>query len=99
MRSAVLWCGLMVACPGGAAWGDEQGFDTRGLALPTVKEYAAGVRRHDLDEDTRLVGWRLDDRWYFGRRKGDEDGFGFVWQRGDTQLSITTEGIGWRRQL
>ena len=62
-----------------------------------VEEYLAGVRQHGLDEDTRVVGWQIGENLYFGRRRGDIDDFGFVLQHGDTQYSLTEEGIGWRK--
>jgi len=63
------------------------------------KEYAAGVRLHGIDEDTRVVGWKLSDNLYFGRRKGEIDDFGFVLTRGDTQYSLTEDGVGWRKSI
>jgi hypothetical protein len=62
-------------------------------------EYAVGVRGYGLDEDTRVIGWQLTDGIYFGRRQGEIDDFGFVFQRGDTQYSVTEHGIGWRRSF
>jgi len=62
-------------------------------------EYAAGVRPHGLDADTQVLGWKLGEELYFGRRHGDVDDFGFVIKRGDDQFSFTQKGIGWRRSL
>ena len=106
MRAAMLWFGLLAGWLGTPARGDEPTFDERllqddrFLEVNEMREYGAGVRRHQLDEQTRLLGWRLNERWYFGRRKGDDsDALGLIWQKGDTQISISPEGIGWRHQF
>lgn len=82
---------LGLACAGAHA--DRDPFDL------DVDEYTAGVREHGLDEETRVLGWRLRDDLYFGRRHGDIDDFGFVFQRGDMQYSITEDGIGVRKSI
>jgi hypothetical protein len=82
---------------GGARAGDEP-LDLTPFDLG-VEEYAAGVREHGLDEDTRVIGWQIRDNMYFGRRRGEIDDFGFVFQFGDTQLSLTEDGIGWRKSI
>jgi hypothetical protein len=64
-----------------------------------IEEYAAGVREHGLDDDTRVLGWQIHDHVYFGRRRGEIDDFGFVFKFGDTQISLTEDGIGWRRSI
>ena len=66
---------------------------------PNQDEYAIGVRGYGLDEDTRIIGWQLTENFYFGRRKGEIDDFGFVLKRGDTQYSFTEHGIGWRHSF
>ena len=107
MRAALLWFGLLAGCLAAPARAAEPMFDEDGwleedrfLEVNAMREYGAGVRRHELDEQTRLLGWRLNDRWYFGRRKGDDaDALGLIWQKGDTQISLSPEGIGWRLQL
>ena len=67
---------------------------------PTHADYALGVRRFRLEDgDSRLVGWQLAEHWYFGKRRGDDDGFGFVWQGESTQIAFTDEGINWRRRI
>lgn len=63
-------------------------------------DYAMGVRKFRLEDgDSKVVGWRLGQRWYFGRWKGDDKGVGFVWQGESTQVSITDAGINWRRRI
>ena len=43
--------------------------------------------------------YQLAEHWYFGKRRGDDDGFGLVWQGKSTQLAFTDEGINWRRRV
>lgn len=63
-------------------------------------DYAMGVRKYRLEGgDSKVVGWQLGRRWYFGRWKGDDKGVGFVWQGELTQVSITDNGINWRRRI
>jgi len=89
---------LALCCTSGAAQAGEPLELYQPFALGE-KEYTAGVRLHGLDEDTRVVGWKLSDNLYFGRRKGEIDDFGFVLTRGDTQYSLTEDGIGWRKSV
>ena len=64
------------------------------------KEFALGVRQHRLSSAQRVVGWQLSDHWYFGKNRGDEDGFGLIWQTtASTQVAITHEGVMFKRQL
>lgn len=75
------------------------GYDDLSLR-PTHADYALGVRRFRLEDGaSRLVGWQLAEHWYFGKRRGDDDGFGLVWQGESTQVAITDEGISWRRRF
>ena len=67
---------------------------------PAHADYALGVRRFRLEDGAaRLVGWQLAEHWYFGKRRGDDDGFGLVWQGETTQIAITEEGINWRHRF
>lgn len=67
---------------------------------PAHADYALGVRRFRLEDGAaRLVGWQLAEHWYFGKRRGDDDGFGLVWQGETTQIAITDEGINWRHRF
>lgn len=84
--------GVVLLMPAGAHSADDEfKFD--------AQRYAAGVTELDVDHVTRMTGWRLSDRVYFGRRSGDVDDFGFVLHDGDTQWSFTQDGIGWRRAV
>ena len=55
--------------------------------------YQFGIDRHELDDYTRVTGWQVSDRWYFGKKRGDDSDFGFVWQREADQLSVSTGGV------
>jgi len=89
--NAVLLCATcFAAAPSGAA---EPRWDLN------QNEYAVGVRGYGLDEDTRVIGWQLTNNFYFGRRQGQNDDFGFVFKQGDTQYSFTEHGIGWRHSF
>ena len=63
------------------------------------KEYSLGVRQHRLTSAQRVVGWQLSNHWYFGKHRGDDDGFGLIWQTKATQVAFTNEGVAFRRQL
>jgi hypothetical protein len=89
--NVVLLCSTLLASIPAAA--GEPRFDL------SQEEYAVGVHRYGVDEDTRIFGWQLTDGLYFGRRQGEIDDFGFVLQRGDTQYSFTEHGIGWRKSI
>lgn len=67
---------------------------------PTHDDYAMGVRRFRLEDgQSKIIGWQLGGHWYVGQWRGDEKGFGFVWQGESTQIAITDEGINWRRRV
>jgi hypothetical protein len=85
-----------------AVAGDELGQSTLDLDpydFAFKKEYSLGVRRHNLTSAQRVVGWQLSDHWYFGKHRGDDDGFGLIWQTNATQVALTNEGVVFRRQL
>lgn len=63
------------------------------------KRYALGVVRYQLDHDTRLMGWQLSDRWYFGRQKGLDSGLTLVWQRSANQVSLSKDGLRLTRRF
>jgi hypothetical protein len=91
--NAVLVCAACFAASPMSANAAEPRFDLN------QNEYAVGVRGYGLDEDTRVIGWQLGNNFYFGRRQGENDDFGFVFKDGDTQYSFTEHGIGWRRSF
>lgn len=63
------------------------------------KRYALGVVRYQLDHDTRLMGWQLSDRWYFGRQKGLDSGLTLVWQQSANQVSLSKDGLRLTRRF
>lgn len=73
--------------------------DPPSLKPVDAEEYVFEIHKYRLDSQTKLIGWRIRDDVYFGRRSADDHDFGFIWQTGDTQLSLTSEGIGWRMEL
>ena len=77
---------LCLAGPVGADDGVVEEFDMSNV-------YQFGIDRHELDDYTRVTGWQVADRWYFGKTRGDDSGIGFVWQREADQLSVSTGGI------
>jgi hypothetical protein len=91
--NAVLLCATCFAAASPEVSAAEPRFDLN------QNEYAIGVRGYGLDEDTRVIGWQLTNNFYFGRRQGENDDFGFVFKKGDTQYSFTEHGIGWRHSF
>jgi hypothetical protein len=91
--NAALLCATCFAAAPTSANAAEPRFDLN------QNEYAIGVRGYGLDEDTRVIGWQLTNNFYFGRRQGRNDDFGFVFKKGDTQYSFTEHGIGWRHSF
>ncbi len=63
------------------------------------KSYVLGVNRYQLDHDTKLTGWRLNDRWYFGRQKGLDSGLTLVWQKQANQVSVSKDGLRLTRRF
>ena len=78
---------------------DPQTLDLDPYDFSFKKEYSLGVRQHRLTSAQRVVGWQLSDHWYFGKHRGDDDGFGLIWQTNATQVALTNEGVVFRRQL
>ena len=114
MRVLLVIAGLIAASLSGLCAADESddlllrpGYADDGFSLrsdtslqPAHADYALGVRRFRLEDGAaRLVGWKLTEHWYFGKRRGDDDGFGLVWQGETTQVAITDEGINWRHRF
>ncbi len=64
-----------------------------------TEEYLLSVRRHELNDFSRVIGWQVAGNIYFGRQQGDEDAFGFLWQRPGSQISLTNKGLGWHKRL
>jgi len=61
--------------------------------LDVGKDYALGLQRFDLDSHTEMIGWRLNDVWYFGRQDGLDSGLTLVWQSQRRQFSLSKDGL------
>ncbi len=70
---------------------------TAAYRLPDI--YALGVQDHDLDDFTEIIGWRINERWYFGRQDGEDSGLTLVWQDEQDQMSLSKEGIRFTRRF
>lgn len=70
---------------------------TAAYRLPDI--YALGVQDHDLDDFTEIIGWRINERWYFGRQDGEDSGLTLVWQAEHDQMSLSKEGIRFTRRF
>ncbi len=61
--------------------------------------YPLGVTKQEIDE-TRVTGWKLSERWYFGHVKdNDESGVAFVWKQDENEIKIYKEGIKFTKYL
>ncbi len=87
----------VVLTMGGAttAFADEDGVDS----LQFEETFGFDISQYQLDDYTEVTGWRLSDRWYFGRQKGVDSSLGFVWQDEADQMSISTNGIRFTRRF
>ena len=61
--------------------------------------YPLGIQDHDLDDFTEIIGWRINERWYFGRQDGEDSGLTLVWQDAQDQMSLSKEGIRFTRRF
>ena len=78
----------------------EQGSDSAGLSSLSVDTgYVLGVDRFDLDEHTEILGWQLNDSWYFGRQDGEDSGLTLVWQASVNQVSLSKDGVRLTRRF
>ncbi len=74
---------------------DENAVDS----LQFEETFGFDISQYQLDDYTEMTGWRLSDRWYFGRHEGADSGLGFVWQDDADQMSISTNGIRFIRRF
>jgi hypothetical protein len=74
---------------------DEEAVDS----LRLEETFGFDISQYQLDDYTEVTGWRLSDRWYFGRQKGADSGLAFVWQDKADQMSISTNGIRFTRRF
>ena len=61
--------------------------------------YVLGVDRFDLDEHTEILGWQLNESWYFGRQDGEDSGLTLVWQASANQVSLSKDGVRLTRRF
>lgn len=109
-RKHHLWAGLLLSLLSTAnvwAEGDEwmqnanQGseFGSGFTHVHVDTGYVLGVDRFDLDEHTEILGWRLNDSWYFGRQDGEDSGLTLVWQATTNQVSLSKDGVRLTRRF
>jgi hypothetical protein len=67
--------------------------DQRLVTMELGKSYAVGIHRFKLDHRTEVLGWRLSEKWYFGRQRGDDSGLTLVWQQQRNQVSLSRDGV------
>ena len=84
---------MLVSCVAAAAEDGER------LRVDVKQTYGSGVVTYQIDRNTQLTGWRMSDRWFFGRVRSDDTDFGFVWQGKANQFVIDKEGLRWSRRL
>ena len=88
-----------------AAWAEgqewiEQSPDSAGLSRLSVDTgYVLGLDRFDLDEHTEILGWQLNESWYFGRQDGEDSGLTLVWQASVNQVSLSKDGVRLTRRF
>lgn len=68
-------------------------------SLQFEETFGFDISHHQLDDFTEVTGWKLSQRWYFGRQKGADSGLAFVWQDDADQMSISTNGIRFTRRF
>ena len=67
---------------------------------PRFRLSAANIGRHQVDQGTRMTGWKFGDDMYFGRSKGDLSGVALIWQRSQTdQVSLSGSGLRLTRRI
>jgi len=61
---------------------------------------SSGLNRHQVDQGTRMTGWKLGDEVFFGKSKGDLSGVALIWQRSQTdQVSLSGSGLKLTRRI
>ncbi len=90
-----LTCLLLLSLAGPA--GADDGTDSQ-FKIEDAQRF--GITRHQLNHATRVTGWQISQKWYFGQQGGAESGISLVWQRSDDdQMSISTHGIRFTRRF
>ena len=96
----------------GLAWADHHSQTHPGLQasaerLAQAERAASHFRlnsshlgRHQIDQGTRMTGWKLGDEVFFGKSKGDLSGVALIWQRSQTdQVSLSGSGLRLTRRI
>ena len=68
-------------------------------SLDVGKNYALGINRYNVDAHTEILGWQIDDNWYFGRQDGLDSGLTLVWQQEASQVSLSKDGLRLTRRF
>lgn len=68
-------------------------------SIRAEKSYALGIANYYLDHDTKVTGWRVGERWFFGRQRGMDSGLTLVWQLQANQLSLSKDGVRFTRRF
>lgn len=74
-------------------------YSTLSQHLKIDKSYALGVANYYLDHATKVTGWQVGDRWFFGRQRGMDSGLTLVWQQQANQVSVSKEGVRYTRRF
>jgi len=62
--------------------------------------HSSSLARYQIDQGTRVTGWKLRDDVFFGKSKGDLKGVALVWQRSQTdQVSLSGRGLRLSRRI
>ncbi|MGI9327113.1 MAG: hypothetical protein ACR2PZ_17980 [Pseudomonadales bacterium] len=70
-----------------------------GFNVRLGKAYALGVNHYHLDHETKVTGWRVGERWFFGRQRGMDSGLTLVWQKQANQVSVSKDGLRLTRRF
>ena len=63
------------------------------------EEYRLGVEKYQLDHETRITGWQVSNRWFFGHQRGEDSGLTLVWQHQGEQISFSKDGVRFTRRF
>lgn len=64
-----------------------------------AESFTFGIHDHPVDAFTEVIGWRLNERWYFGHQDGEDSGITLVWQAERDQMSVSKDGIRFTRRF
>ena len=101
-RLGVLIAAFAVTPTWASEWDGEHLMTTHNDVLQTQpheasfdfpKDYYFGSIKHRLAGNTKVIGWQLNESWFFGRQKGPESSLALVWQGDTNQFSLSTEGM------